>query len=74
MFSGIVETTGVVTKIETEGSNKHFTITSDIAGESYIDQSIAHNGACLTVVEVGADWHRVTAVEETLRRTNLGDW
>ena len=52
----------------------HFTIESPISGELKIDQSVSHNGACLTVVELGSGWHRVTAVEETLRRTNLGQW
>ena len=74
MFSGIIETTGVVTKIETEGSNKHFTITSGIAGETYIDQSISHNGACLTVVNRNMETYVVTAINETLIKTNLGYW
>ncbi len=74
MFTGIIETLGTVTTIEKDRSNVHFTIESPISGELKIDQSVSHNGACLTVVGLGAGNHRVTAVEETLRRTNLGHW
>ncbi len=72
MFTGIIETTGVVSRIEKEGSNVHFTISSAISEELRIDQSLAHNGVCLTVVELGPGAHTVTAVEETLLRSNLG--
>ncbi len=74
MFTGIIESLGRVKSLEKDRSNVHFTIESAISAELKIDQSLSHNGACLTVVEVGTDWHRVTAVEETLRRTNLGNW
>lgn len=74
MFTGIIETLGTVTTIEKDRTNVHFTIESPISGELKIDQSVSHNGACLTVVGLGAGSHRVTAVEETLRRTNLGQW
>lgn len=74
MFSGIVEATGTVAKILKEGTNIHFTITSDISKEAYIDQSIAHNGVCLTVVEHDATTYVVTAIQETLDKTNLGNW
>ena len=74
MFTGIIETLGTVTTIEKDRSNVHFTIESPISGELKIDQSVSHNGACLTVVGLGNGSHRVTAVEETLRRTNLGQW
>jgi len=74
MFTGIIESLGKVKAVEKDRSNVHFTIQSPISSELKIDQSVSHNGACLTVVELGPDWHRVTAVEETLRRTNLGDW
>lgn len=74
MFTGIIETLGTVRAIEKDQSNVHFTIESPISGELKIDQSVSHNGACLTVVALGEGWHRVTAVEETLRRTNLGFW
>ncbi len=74
MFTGIIETLGMVKSIEKDRSNVHFTIESPISSELKIDQSLSHNGACLTVVGLAAGSHRVTAVEETLRRTNLGQW
>ena len=72
MFTGIIESTGKVKAIEKDRSNVHFTIESPLSHELKIDQSVSHNGACLTVVEVSGNTHRVTAVEETLLRTNLG--
>lgn len=72
MFTGIIESTGKIKSIEQEGSNVHLYVESSLSHEFKIDQSIAHNGICLTVVEVGADWHKVTAIEETLQRSNLG--
>jgi riboflavin synthase len=74
MFSGIVESTGIVAKIIEEGQNKHFKIKSSISNETYIDQSIAHNGVCLTVISHDKDSHTITAVKETLIRTNLNQW
>ncbi len=74
MFTGIIEAAGRVKSIEKEGTNAHFTIASPISIELKIDQSVSHNGACLTVVGLGDGWHRVTAVAETLSRTNLGEW
>ncbi len=74
MFTGIIEKKGIVTGLKNEGSNIHFIISSDISSELKIDQSVAHDGVCLTVVEVGAGWHRVTAIEETLSRSNLSGW
>ncbi|MBX2893416.1 MAG: riboflavin synthase [Saprospiraceae bacterium] len=74
MFTGIIETLGKVVAVEHDRSNVHFTLESSISHELKIDQSVSHNGACLTVVGLGAHWHRVTAVEETLRRTNLSQW
>ncbi|MBL7797910.1 MAG: riboflavin synthase [Saprospiraceae bacterium] len=74
MFTGIIEALGVVRKVEKDRSNVHFTIESPISGELRVDQSMSHNGVCLTVVETGTQHHVVTAVEETLRRTNLGAW
>lgn len=73
MFTGIIETLASVEKIEKENSNVHFTFSSRITGELKIDQSVAHNGVCLTVVELTGDGYRVTAIDETLKRTNLGD-
>lgn len=74
MFTGIIEALGKVKSVTKDRSNIHFEMESAISAELKIDQSVSHNGVCLTVVEIGADWHRVTAVDETLRRTNLGDW
>jgi len=73
MFTGIIETLATVEKIEKENSNVHFTFSSKITGELKIDQSVAHNGVCLTVVELIGNGYRVTAIDETLKRTNLGD-
>ena len=79
MFSGIVETMAQVVKIETEQTNKHFTLRNPFGEALSIDQSIAHNGVCLTVVKIEGDLYTVTAMQETLRLTNLdllreGDW
>ncbi len=72
MFTGIIEAPGTVKKIRSEGTNKHFTIASTISDELKVDQSIAHNGVCLTVVAQEGGTHTVTAIDETLRRSNLG--
>lgn len=74
MFTGIIEQLGKVIAIENEGTNVHFTIESPLASQLKIDQSVAHNGVCLTVVAQTPTQYRVTAVLETLQRTNLGDW
>ncbi|MBO7457880.1 MAG: riboflavin synthase [Paludibacteraceae bacterium] len=71
MFSGIVETMAQVVKIETEHTNKHFTLRNPFGESLSIDQSIAHNGVCLTVVRLDGDLYTVTAMQETLRLTNL---
>ncbi len=72
MFTGIIETLGTVTKIEKDQSNVHFIIASSLSKELKIDQSVSHNGVCLTVVDVQADSHQVTAIQETLTKSNLG--
>jgi riboflavin synthase len=72
MFTGIIETTGRVASLQKEGSNVHFTIESDISSQLKVDQSLSHNGVCLTVTALGDGAHTVTAVEETLQRSNLG--
>lgn len=72
MFTGIVETLGVVRDIRADKGNLHFTVESDISDELKIDQSVAHNGVCLTVVGIEGGRHVVTAVEETLLKSNLG--
>ncbi len=72
MFTGIIESLGQIKAIEQEGSNVHFTIESNISSELKIDQSIAHNGVCLTVTDCDEKIHKVTAIQESLRRSNLG--
>lgn len=72
MFTGIIEGLGKLHKIEDEGSNRHFTFSCDFTSELKIDQSLAHNGTCLTVVAIENDQYVVTAIDETLERTNLG--
>jgi riboflavin synthase len=74
MFTGIIETTGLITNISSEAGNRDFWIESSITNELKIDQSVAHNGVCLTVVDIKDSQYRVTAVAETLQKTNLGDW
>lgn len=74
MFTGIVESLGKIVAVGPAGANKTFWIQSLISPDLKIDQSISHNGACLTVEEVKADTHRVTAIGETLQKTNLGQW
>lgn len=74
MFTGIIETTGVVSEVLRQGSNVDFWIEAAITPELRIDQSVAHNGVCLTVVEIRENKYRVTAVAETLNKTNLGNW
>ncbi len=73
MFTGIIEAKGEIVDIIQSGSNTDFVIASSISKEAYIDQSISHNGVCLTVVEFDDHTHRVTAIEETLKLTNLGN-
>lgn len=73
MFTGIIETLGKVEKLEKEGGNLHITVASDITSELKIDQSVSHNGVCLTVVSINGDNYTVTAIEETLNKTNLCD-
>jgi riboflavin synthase len=74
MFTGIIETIGIVKNIVVNGSNKTVWIESGISKELNIDQSVSHNGVCLTVEEVKENNHRVTAIAETLNKTNLNDW
>lgn len=73
MFTGIVEAMGLLEKKEFEGTNCDFWFSSAFTHELKIDQSLAHNGVCLTVVEINEQQYRVTAIEETLKKTNLGD-
>jgi riboflavin synthase len=71
MFTGIIETLAKVVKIEKEGTNYHFTFQSSLTNELKIDQSVAHNGVCLTVVAIDGAEYTVTAIEETMKRTNM---
>lgn len=73
MFSGIIEALGRVEGIVKEGSNVHFQISGPFTQELKIDQSVAHNGACLTVVKIEGHNYTVTAIDETLKKTNLGE-
>ena len=72
MFTGIIETLGKIVDLRQEQGNLHITVASPIAQELKIDQSVAHNGVCLTVVSLGEGTHTVTAIEETLNKTNIG--
>ena len=72
MFTGIIETLGEVTQLQNEGSNLHITIKSTISKELKVDQSVAHNGVCLTVVDITEDTHTVTAIAETLQKSSIG--
>ena len=74
MFTGIIEATATIKKIEKIAENIHFTLSCPFTQELKIDQSLAHNGCCLTVVEINNDEYRVTAIAETLEKTNLGEW
>ena len=73
MFTGIIEAFGRVESLEKEGDNLHLTLASDLAPELKIDQSLAHNGVCLTVVALNNTTYTVTAIKETLDKTNLGE-
>ena len=72
MFTGIIEASGKVVEINQEGGNKHFQIASQISHELKVDQSVSHNGVCLTVTKVLNGQHWVTAIDETLQKSNLG--
>lgn len=74
MFTGIIEFLGRVKEITSNDTNRTFYIECPVSQELKVDQSVSHNGVCLTVEETGTGWHRVTAIEETLKKTNLGDW
>src|SRR5687768_10911886 len=74
MFTGIIEAMGTVAEVSGQGTNKSFWINSPISHQFKVDQSIAHNGVCLTVEETGTGRHRVTAVQETLLKTDLDQW
>ena len=74
MFTGIIEEIGSVKAISREAGNIHFTIAAKMTKELKVDQSVAHNGCCLTVVAIHDDCYQVTAIQETLDKTNLNHW
>jgi riboflavin synthase len=73
LFTGIIETQAILVAKENEGTNTHFWFSSNITHELKVDQSLAHNGVCLTIVNILEDRYKVTAIEETLSRTNLNE-
>ncbi|MCY4779535.1 riboflavin synthase [Sphingobacterium sp. UT-1RO-CII-1] len=73
MFTGIIETLGEIQHIESDGGNIHYYIKSSISKDLKIDQSVSHDGVCLTVVGINEDIHQVTAIQETLIKSNLGN-
>jgi riboflavin synthase len=74
MFTGIIEALGVITHIEEQGTNKTFKVKSPLSSQLKVDQSLSHNGVCLTVEAVNGDTHQVTAIAETLQKSNLGSY
>lgn len=74
MFTGIIEALGIVKSIENQGSNTVFWISSSISAELKVDQSVSHSGVCLTVEAISGNVHRVTAIEETIKKTDLATW
>ena len=74
MFTGIIEAMGRVEEIEKKGTNINFVLSSPFTSELKIDQSVAHNGCCLTIVDIAGDRYTVNAIDETLEKTNLGSW
>lgn len=74
MFTGIIEATGIVKEVVMTGSNRSFWIDSPLSNEFKVDQSISHSGVCLTIEETKEWTHRVTAIDETLKKTNLENW
>jgi riboflavin synthase len=74
MFTGIIETIGIISDIKKDQGNVHLTIQTNITNELKIDQSVAHNGVCLTIVEIFDNKHVVTAIQETINKTTLGLW
>ncbi|MBC7950119.1 MAG: riboflavin synthase [Chitinophagaceae bacterium] len=74
MFTGIIESAGIIKEVISNGSNRSFWIESSISDEFRVDQSVSHSGVCLTVEEVDRRQHRVTAIEETLSKTNISNW
>jgi riboflavin synthase len=74
MFTGIIETLGIIKEIKKDNDNLHITVSSSITHELKIDQSVAHNGVCLTVIAIDNEEYTVTAIGETIVKTNLAEW
>ncbi len=74
MFTGIIETLGIIKEIQKDQENLHLTVVSEITNELKIDQSIAHNGICLTVVKIEQNEYTITAIKETIDKTSIGFW
>jgi len=74
MFTGIIETLGIIKDIRKEDENVNITVSSSLTNELKVDQSVAHNGVCLTVIAIENDVYVVTAIQETINKTNVGDW
>ncbi|MBU9936410.1 MAG: riboflavin synthase [Ferruginibacter sp.] len=74
MFTGIIEKTGTIEEVLSHGDNRSFRVSSPLYSELKVDQSLSHDGVCLTIEELGSGLHQVTAVAETLSKTNLGKW
>jgi riboflavin synthase len=74
MFTGIIECLATIVDIKIDKSNYHFHVKSNISNQLKIDQSVSHNGVCLTVIAIDNDVHIVTAIDETLQKTNLSEW
>lgn len=74
MFTGIVETTGTIKALIINGSNKTFWVESSLSAQLKVDQSVSHSGVCLTIEAIAGNTHRVTAIDETLQKTNIGTW
>lgn len=74
MFTGIIESVGRIISIEKDQANLHISVTSHLASELKVDQSVSHNGVCLTVVAIEGDQYKVTAINETIEKTSIGSW
>jgi riboflavin synthase len=74
MFTGIIETLGIIKELKKDNNNLTITVSSSITHELKIDQSVAHNGVCLTVIAINNGEYKVTAIKETIEKTNLADW
>jgi riboflavin synthase len=74
MFTGIIETVGLISNLEKFKGNLNITLKSKLAKELKVDQSVSHNGVCLTVIDVSNDHYTITAIEETIKKSNIGFW